>query len=81
MGKYNGLFINTIEWDKKRIEKIDAELENLPKWCFIRRQWLLQRRGKLAEDLLKTQATKADMKDENYTTIDDFFKTLYSQCG
>ena len=71
---YNGLFINTMEWDKKRIEKIDAELENLPKWRFIRRQWLLRRRGKLAEDLLKMQATKADMKDGNYTTIGDFFK-------
>ena len=74
MGKYNGLFVNTIEWDKKRIEKIDAELENLPKWRFIRRQWLLRRRGKLAEYLLKMQAIKADMKDENYTTTDDFFQ-------
>ena len=74
MEKYDGLFINTIASDKKRIEKIDAELESLPKWRVVRRQWLLGQRGKLAEKLLKMQAIKANLKDEDYTTIDDFFK-------
>ena len=74
MGKYQPLFINTIEDTKKKIDKINEELGRLPKWRCIRRQWLLRRRGKLAEDLLQMQATKVDMKDENYTTIDGFFK-------
>ena len=71
---YNGLFINTMEWDKKRIEQIDAELEHLPGRRFIRHRWLLRRRGSLAEKILKQQAVMANMKDEDYTVIGDFFK-------
>ena len=75
MKKYDGVFINTIESDRKLIAKIDAELARLPKWRVIRRQWLLGRRAKLAEKILEQQAIKAGMKDGNYTDMDVFFGT------
>ena len=74
MKKYPGLFVNTIEWNQKRIEKIDAELEKLSKWRFVRRQWLLSRRGRLAEKLLKQQAIKGGMNEEDYTDMLKFLK-------
>ncbi len=76
MGKECWVFINTIAWDKERSEKIDAELGRLPKWRVVRRHWLLWRRGKLAEKILKQQAIKDRIEKQGCVSPDNFFRIL-----